>query len=296
MGSILLDGKDIGVLLLEKGYAKLEQYQNTQKVVPINFSLYKAAEKSARESKLGVWSPQEEQTQKKRQNIHNIENLAETHFKTPKIEKSFKGIVEFFNAGTFTIYIQELNGFIKFALSDILIHKINFKNVEELRCCVEEHALQRNVVIELLKEQSPGFFLGNLEIVNSNLDLKILLLSKGFAKLNVDSVTEIPQNRFKELKNAMEEAQNQSLRVWAEYKGSKNSKKIEGNEAVFTGKVIEIHAGDCLSIQNQLGQINRYNLANLSAPKMGNPKRAESDKPWAFESKDFLRKLAIGLH
>lgn len=39
----------------------------------------------------------------------------------------------------------------------------------------------------------------------------------------------------------------------------------------------------------------RLFLANLKAPQMGNPVRGEPDKPWAFESKEFLRKLIIGL-
>lgn len=27
---------------------------------------------------------------------------------------------------------------------------------------------------------------------------------------------------------------------------------------------------------------------------MGNPKRGDSDQPWAFEAKEFLRKMTIG--
>jgi endonuclease YncB( thermonuclease family) len=35
-------------------------------------------------------------------------------------------------------------------------------------------------------------------------------------------------------------------------------------------------------------------LANIRAPALGNPKKGEVDKPWAFESKEYARKLLIG--
>lgn len=42
------------------------------------------------------------------------------------------------------------------------------------------------------------------------------------------------------------------------------------------------------------GEEHRLFLANLRAPAVGNQKRGDADKPGAFESKDFLRKNAVG--
>jgi endonuclease YncB( thermonuclease family) len=40
--------------------------------------------------------------------------------------------------------------------------------------------------------------------------------------------------------------------------------------------------------------VQRYFLSNFRAPALGNHKKQEVDKPYAFEAKEALRKLAIG--
>ncbi|CAN0573327.1 unnamed protein product, partial [Ectocarpus sp. 12 AP-2014] len=42
------------------------------------------------------------------------------------------------------------------------------------------------------------------------------------------------------------------------------------------------------------GQERRLALSSIRAPRMGNPRRGVEDEPWAVESKEALRKLAIG--
>jgi len=54
-------------------------------------------------------------------------------------------------------------------------------------------------------------------------------------------------------------------------------------------------SGDSLVILN-LGnnQAEKYFLSNYKAPSFGNYKKNETDKPYAFESKEEFRKLVIG--
>lgn len=54
-------------------------------------------------------------------------------------------------------------------------------------------------------------------------------------------------------------------------------------------------SGDSIVILN-LGnnQSEKYFLSNYKAPSLGNHKKNEQDKPYAYESKEELRKLTIG--
>src|SRR5690606_2502541 len=71
--------------------------------------------------------------------------------------------------------------------------------------------------------------------------------------------------------------------------------KTTSSVSEFTGKVIEVHSGDSLTVENPAkNEVVRLFLANIRAPATGNPRSGEPDKPYAFESKDFVRKHAIG--
>ncbi|KAG1716638.1 hypothetical protein ID866_516 [Astraeus odoratus] len=62
--------------------------------------------------------------------------------------------------------------------------------------------------------------------------------------------------------------------------------------------VKSVNSGDTLVLRGQPGPQGQppkertLHLADVAAPKMGNPSR--DDEPWAFESRDFLRALAVG--
>ena len=60
-------------------------------------------------------------------------------------------------------------------------------------------------------------------------------------------------------------------------------------------KVIEIHSGDCVTIQNvDDKRVQKILFASICSPSIGNPTKGEVDKPWAFDAKEFIRKLLIG--
>lgn len=60
---------------------------------------------------------------------------------------------------------------------------------------------------------------------------------------------------------------------------------------------MEVHSGDSLTIErDNSGEQIRVFLASIKAPSMGRQKAGETgnDEPYAWESKESLRKLAIG--
>ncbi len=59
----------------------------------------------------------------------------------------------------------------------------------------------------------------------------------------------------------------------------------------MTGKVVEVHSGDCLTVEKDSDfKLVKIYLASIKAPKLTN----EASEPYGWESKESLRKLAIG--
>ncbi|KRX01507.1 hypothetical protein PPERSA_01410 [Pseudocohnilembus persalinus] len=70
-----------------------------------------------------------------------------------------------------------------------------------------------------------------------------------------------------------------------------NNNKVVIKNIEFIGKVVEVHSGDSLTIQSvKFGTVGRFSLTNLKAPVI----LRNTAKPYAYESKEFLRKMVIG--
>lgn len=95
---------------------------------------------------------------------------------------------------------------------------------------------------------------------------------------------------------AMRQAENEGkrarLRLWQHWAPP----QIDG-DADYTGTVVEVHSGDQISVTvsgDPVGQERRLALSSIRAPRVGNPRRGVEDEPWAVDSKEALRKMAIG--
>lgn len=288
-GSLYDNGKDLAIGLLEAGLAKLVLKVENNTLRPFNLEDYKKAEEQAKAKKLGLWAEASNLPALAKRPLDRVDVGAV--FPSLK-NKKVKGIIEEFNGSAFTVYAHDLKGFFKFHLQALAISSFNFKHLQETKIFVEEKLLQREAefLIEN-KDNTANAFLG--EVLYKGIDLPNLLLAQGFAKLGQEAVTELDNKRFQELKQCMEEAQNQKLRVWKEHKPvAKSSKK---NETSFLGKVIEVHSGDSITVMNPVNnELRRLFLANIRAPNVGNPKRGEPEKPWGFDAKEFLRTTLVG--
>ena len=207
--------------------------------------------------------------------------------------KVIKGLVEEINGQSVSLYVNDGHLFIKTHVTDLNIPIINYAHVQDLRCYLEERLLHRDVEATLKKFDGPNnTFYVDFKLANG-LDIKLELLKGGFAKLSNESLMELDVSVFKTYKEAMEDAQRQKIRIWKEFKPTvKNSKK---EDTIFFGRVVEVKSGDNLLVENpDTGESKRYYLANIKAPQVGNFRRGEADKPYAFESKEFLRTFTIG--
>lgn len=75
------------------------------------------------------------------------------------------------------------------------------------------------------------------------------------------------------------------------WKNHVEEEKQQNNIEDFTGKVVEVHSGDCLTIEKDGDfKLVKIYLASIKAPKLTN----DTSEAYGWESKESLRKLAIG--
>ena len=126
-------------------------------------------------------------------------------------------------------------------------------------------------------------------------DLRHELLKDGLARMVDWSLVYVPRGDALAKRQAENEGKRARRRLWSDW----SPPKIDG-DANFDAVVVEVHSGDQLSVAlpggtgSSSGGERRLTLSSVRAPRMGNPRPNVDDEPWAFESKDMLRKLAIG--
>lgn len=138
---------------------------------------------------------------------------------------------------------------------------------------------------------------GNLygAVLHPKGDVRQELLKQGLARIVDWTLTYVDRADALAMRQAENEGKRTRLRLWRDWAPP----QIDG-DASFSGLVVEVHSGDQITVAvppasgATVGQERRLALSSVRAPRMGNPRRGVDDEPWALESKDALRKLAIG--
>jgi hypothetical protein len=81
--------------------------------------------------------------------------------------------------------------------------------------------------------------------------------------------------------------QGKKVGVWLNHKPDESKSDVKD----FTGKVVEVHSGDCMTIERDEDfKMIKIFLSSLKAPKIS----LEVQESYGWESKESLRKLSIG--
>ena len=176
---------------------------------------------------------------------------------------------------------------------------------DEGKAFIEKMLLHRTVGIKLTRvDENNGNLVGRLHFPQGEIAAEIL--KRGLAKLSTPKDTDFDAEYFKELKQAQLIGQGKRAGLWKNLDES----ELAGNRTNindFEGRVVEVHAGDALTVERESDHNQvRVFLSSVKAPTLNNrPANAgnqggaaaqqqnESD-PYAWESKESLRKLAIG--
>jgi endonuclease YncB( thermonuclease family) len=125
-------------------------------------------------------------------------------------------------------------------------------------------------------------------------DIAYEVLKNGYAKLNQPKNIDFDAEYYKTLKEAQLIAQSKNLKIWKDLKPQEEKKQQKPSTTDFAGRVVEIHSGDSLTIERESDfALIRVYLTTVKAPQLMK-KPGEDPDPYAWESKEELRKLTIG--
>ena len=309
-GHIKFENKLINAEILKNGFAKTgflpKAHENLYKSEM--WSTLKEAEKEAISNKRGIY---EEKGEKDENNKHvrtlgNLSDMEEAQKKIKEvIEKGeeIDAIVEHvFNTSIVSVYIPSLSCFAKVNLRFVQIPS-NTKDPElfkigKAKC--ERLCLNHDVKLKIYDIDETNNLIGDIHLLIEKKDqnLSHYLLRTGFCKSftggnknpKIFNLTDINIVRAAE-----NEAKAKRAGLWKNENIPEIKKiKKENEEDLTQAPCIMVHSGDSLTVYNKKKEEVRIFLSNLKAPAMARFGSDEQNKPWAFQSKEFIRKKLVG--
>lgn len=308
-GQIFIDGKNINLEMVKHGYAKLGfigKHNESMAKGEYHTSL-QAAENEARKANLGLWTTDDEVLQSHRRSVitsNNLEFDGDMFFENNR-NREIEGIVDYvINATCLVVYLKEAKTYIKVSLRFVAIPSSKEEGIYKSgKAYVERNYLHRDVKVTLHGYDTKGF---TADLYDKKGSLAVYVLKQGYTKLFLGS-SSFKTDELNALKDAQSQARREKLRVWKnekdeniahdEQKEKEKTKERSANktELSFQGTFYQVHSGDSLSIRNKkTGEIVRLFLSHLKSPTLAKPNSNESDQPWAWQAREFIRKVLVG--
>lgn len=288
---IFLEKKNIGFELVVKGLAKAVKLgEKTSKY----FDDLKQAEKKAEQDKAGYYAEgasteTEGLTRKEKRELQK----ANAPKKVEELKgQKVKGFIDDVNFNlTFKVWIEELGKVVEAKFFLVKIPVIKKDHVIKLKNWMSKNIYQRD--FEFI---AVGMEDDVLNIVETEGEVLSLLMRLGWARLESEAASEMPAEQFGRLREAQEEAQTGGLRIWKGFKKKSKGKQIKSDawplKKKIDVKVMEVHNGDSVTVQENGGERLRIFLTNLRAPKY-NWSDADKGPAWSFEAREFTRTTLI---
>jgi len=308
VGQVFIDGKNLNIELVRKGLAKVNQSKSNENLTKTDF--YKqimSAQLEAEKAKIGIWRADRDKaklTKVTKQDEVDVKDLFE------KIKgKEINGMIEVaFNCAGCLIYLKDYSCIIKASLRFVAIPNKETFFYKAGKAYVERLFLHRDCKIRAFHVDDNKNF--TVDITDSRINpttgkpelknLALMVLNSGYSKLYVSTNFTNDLKDVEAAKDAQAKAQLNAIRVWEGYikKPEKEVKTSTINSAdkgfTFEGFVYNVHSGDSLSIKGKDGVVRRVFFSHVKSPAFANKNANEEDKPWAWQSKEYLRKTAIG--
>ena len=304
-GHISLDNKIINAEILKNGYAKLgfipKGHENVTKSEL--WTVLQESEKEGKNKKLGIYS---ENTDSKG-HIRNLTNLSDSEEEKKRVNDAInKGtevdaIIEYvFNCAVVSVYIPSLGCFAKVTLRFVSIPS-NTKDPDlykKGKAYCERIGLSKDVKLKIFDFDENKNLLCDVMVLEKNNNLSECILKEGYSKLFTGS------NKSSNIYNLLDmntaraaenEAKSKRAGIWknAEIPVNKGLSK-EKQDDLSEVKCIMANSGDSITVLNKKKEEIRIFLSNLKAPALAKFGSDEQNKPWSFQSREFVRKNLVG--
>ena len=309
IGQIFLENKNINLEMVKRGYARVGHINKLNESFSKSeyYTKLQNYETEAKKNKENVWSEKSEL--EKHIRVLTRFDDKDFDFKAVEkfcVEKEVDVMVDhIINCSSFILLIKDLNCYVRFNPRFLAIP--NSKNdpiiYKSGKAFVERVILHKDFKIKIQSVDENKNLVGDLitDAKKGDLELVLQILKGGYTKVFTGNNSNISNEELTLLKNAQQFAMTERLRLWknhtdAEEVNIKSSGSIKSSEkSSFEGTCTQVHSGDSISAKHgNTGEVIRVFLSHLKAPKLANPNSNESDQPWAWQAKEFLRKNYVG--
>ncbi len=305
-GQVFLDGKNINIDVVKNGYAKIGFVAKHNEALTKGeyYAKLQAAENEAKKANLNVWNGSAEAQDQHRRKVYSSNDLefdSDLFFEKNK-EKELDAIVDFvINATCYVVYLKDSCTYVKTSLRFIAIPSSKDEGVYKAgKAYAERSVLHKDVKVVLHACENKGYV---ADVIEKKGSMAVFILKNGYSKLFLGN-NAYKSEELAALKEAQSQARREKLRVWrfekdeAGYEDSNEKKEnsiTNKSDMSFDGVFYQVHSGDSISVRNKkTGELVRIFLSHLKAPLLAKPGSDESDQPWAWQAREFIRKVCVG--
>jgi endonuclease YncB( thermonuclease family) len=294
---IFLDKKNVGFELVVRGLAKsVRMGEKTSKY----YDDLKAGEKKAETDKVGYFKEgpktdvegltrKEKREMQKHQAPQKLEDLK---------GKVVSGYIDDVNFNlSFKLWVAPLKKLVDAKFFLVRVPVIKKEHVIKLKNWMSKNIYQKDFQFKIMGTEDDV-----VQVLETSGEVLSLLMKLGWSRLESEAASEMPAEEFGRLREAQDEAQNGGLRIWKGFKKKNKGKQIKCDKWPLKKrievKVVEVHNGDTITVQEASGERLRIFMTNLKSPRYN---WAEADKgpAWSFEAREYTRtnliKKKVGL-
>jgi len=297
-GTLFVKGKNVNVELAKTGFVKLNEKRKVDAPASKHYADIEKAIEDAKKNQLGMYNDGADHGKHKRKLVYsNTDDFSsdEVLKKASKVKKPFKGVVEYvFSPNAVNVYIETLSIVTRIGLNHIFTPAQERATSIEAKEFVEKLLLNRVVGVSIQRIDDHGNLVGRIHHKNGDIDVE--LVKRGLSKVLIPQDDSYEKGHYKKIRDAQDIAQIHQVGMWKNLEKSEESKKTKSYDPKLKNvdaKIVEVHSGDSISVASEGGEPRRIFLASIKAPKMSN-RDSDDHEPWAWESKEFVRKQAIG--
>lgn len=289
---IFLDKKNIAFELVVKGLAKpIRVGDKTSKY----FEDLRQGHKLAQDKKVGMYAENDSDDE---EGLTRKERREKKKLLAPALAlencqgETFSGYIDNVNFNlSFKVWVDGLDKVIEAKFAWVKIPVINKDHVTKLKNWMSKNLFQRDFKFQVGSVEDEL-----INIVETEGNVLSLLLKMGWARLESEAASEMPADFFGRLREAQDEAQAKRARIWKDLKKKNKGKQIKSDKWPLKKrievKVMEVHNGDAITVQEPGGERLRIFFTNIKAPKYSWA-NADQGPAWSFESREFTRTSLI---